>query len=269
LLLTIGAKLIIDCFQRWAIRDDLDLANELAIFFVSVTFFSTMTGGLFTLKNSRLPVKYFFAFAAGALIAVSFFDIFPEIINLIESNAVDPTLALGTVVFAFLFFHVIDRGITIHSLRSHPEGDSGKMTNGRIRAAGLSIHSFLDGVAIGTAFHIGFALGVLVGLAVVFHDFSDGLNTVTVMLRAGAKSRPALYWLLADAVTPLIGAASTFLFFLSDQILALLLAFFVGEFLFIGAADLLPEAHASGTSYRLVVATIVGVLLIFGVTRFV
>lgn len=223
---------------------------------------------MFTLRNSRLQVKYFFAFAAGALLGVSFFDIFPEIIALLESGAVDTTLALGTVVLAFLLFHVLDRSITIHSLRSHPDGDRGRMTNGRIRALGLSIHSFLDGVAIGTAFHIGFALGVLVGLAVVFHDFSDGLNTVTVMLRAGAKSRPAFYWLLTDAITPLIGAASTFLFFLSDTVLALLLAFFVGEFLFIGAADLLPEAHETGTSFRLVGATILGVLLIFGVTRF-
>lgn len=188
-------------------------------------------------------MQYFFAFAAGALLGVSFFDIFPEIIALLESGAVDTTVALGTVVVAFLFFHILDRSITIHSLRSHPEGDRGRMTNGRIRASGLSIHSFLDGVAIGTAFHIGLTLGVLVGLAVVFHDFSDGLNTVTVMLRAGAKSRPALYWLLTDAVTPVLGAASTFLFFLSDTVLALLLAFFVGEFLFIGAADLLQSAR--------------------------
>lgn len=214
-------------------------------------------------------MQYFFAFAAGALLGVSFFDIFPEIIALLESGAADTTVVLGTVVVAFLFFHILDRSITIHSLTSHPEGDRGRMTNGRIRASGLSIHSFLDGVAIGTAFHIGLTLGVLVGLAVVFHDFSDGLNTVTVMLRAGAKSRPAFYWLLADAVTPVVGAASTFLFFLSDTVLALLLAFFVGEFLFIGAADLLPEAHASGTSFRLVFATVLGVLLIFGVTRFV
>jgi zinc transporter ZupT len=245
------------------------LTNELVLLFVGVTFLSTLTGGLFTLRNSRLQVKYFFAFAAGALLGVSFFDIFPEIIALLESGAVDTTVALGTVVVAFLFFHILDRSITIHSLRSHPDGDRGRMTNGRIRASGLSIHSFLDGVAIGTAFHIGLTLGVLVGLAVVFHDFSDGLNTVTVMLRAGAKSRPAFYWLLTDSVTPVVGAASTFLFFLSDTALALLLAFFVGEFLFIGAADLLPEAHESGTSFRLVLATLLGVLLIFGVTRFV
>ena len=245
------------------------MTNELAVVFVAVTFVSTLTGGLFTLRNSRLQVKYFFAFAAGALLGVSFFDIFPEIISLLESGVVDTTVALGTIVIAFLFFHILDRSITIHSLRSHPDGDSGKMTNGRIRASGLSIHSFLDGVAIGTAFHIGLSLGILVGLAVVFHDFSDGLNTVTVMLRAGAKSRPTFYWLLTDAITPVLGAASTFLFFLSDTVLALLLSFFVGEFLFIGAADLLPEAHGSGTSFRLVVATILGVLLLFGVTRLV
>lgn len=245
------------------------MTGELALLFVVVTFFSTLTGGLFTLKNSRLQVKYFFAFAAGALLGVSFFDIFPEIIAILQSGVVDTTVVLGTIVVAFLFFHVLDRTITIHSIRSHPNDNGGKMTNGRIRAAGLSTHSFLDGVAIGTAFHLGFALGVLVGLAVVFHDFSDGLNTVTVMLRAGAKSGPAFYWLLTDAVTPMIGAASTFLFFLSDGVLAILLAFFVGEFLFIGAADLLPEAHERGTSFRLVLATVLGVSLIFGVTRFV
>lgn len=226
-------------------------------------------GGLFTLRNSRFPVKYFFAFAAGALLGVSFFDLFPEIIDLLKSTAVDTTAVLGTVVIAFLFFHVLDRTITIHSIGSHPDEKAGRMMNGRIRAAGLSVHSFLDGVAIGSAFHIGFSLGVLVGLAVVFHDFSDGLNTVTVMLRAGAKPRPALYWLLTDAVTPMIGAASTFLFFLNSEVLVFLLAFFVGEFLFIGAADLLPEAHESGTSLRLVLATVLGVLLIFVVTRFV
>ncbi len=245
------------------------MTSELALVFVAVTFFSTLAGGLFTLKNGRLQVKYFFAFAAGALLGVSFFDIFPEIIVLLQSAAADTTVVLGTIVVAFLFFHVLDRTITIHSIRSHPDGDTVKMTNGRIRAAGLCIHSFLDGVAIGTAFHIGFALGVLVGLAVVFHDFSDGLNTVTVMLRAGARTRPAFYWLLTDAITPMTGAASTLLFFLSDGVLAILLAFFVGEFLFIGAADLLPEAHERGTSFRLVFATILGVLLIFSVTRFI
>jgi ZIP family zinc transporter len=108
----------------------------------------------------------------------------------------------------------------------------------------------------------------VIGLAVIFHDFSDGLNTVTVMQRSGSSYKISLGWLLIDSLTPLIGALSTFLFTLGMGTIAMLLAFFVGEFLFIGMADMLPEAHSKGTSYKVVLASILGVLLIFIVTRF-
>src|SRR5713101_967826 len=244
-----------------------------ALFFVAVTFFSTLVGGVFTLKNSRIPVKYFFAFAAGALIGVSFFDIMPEVIDIISIEGVPTVTVMGSIVVAFLFFHILDRAIVIHAMsHGHPPagdpGDDPLLIGGMVRAGGLSIHSFLDGVAIGTAFHIGAQFGVAIGLAVIFHDFSDGLNTVTVMRRAGSTSKAAYLWLLLDALTPSLGAVATFLIFFSPSILAVVLAFFVGEFLYIGAADLLPEAHQRGTSLKLVLATIIGVSLIFGVTRF-
>ncbi len=245
----------------------------LAFFFVAVTFFSTLLGGVFTLRNTRIPVKYFFAFAAGALIGVSFFDIMPEVIDIIILDAVPTVTVMGSIVVAFLFFHVLDRTIVIHAM-SHghpPTGDPGQdplLVGGMVRAGGLSIHSFLDGVAIGTAFHIGAQFGLAIGLAVVFHDFSDGLNTVTVMRRAGSTNKAARLWLLLDALTPSLGAAATFLTSFSPGTLAIVLAFFVGEFLYIGAADLLPEAHQRGSSLRLVFATVIGVSLIFGVTRF-
>ncbi len=245
----------------------------LALFFVAVTFFSTLVGGIFTLKNTRIPVKYFFAFAAGALIGVSFFDIMPEVIDIISIEAVPTITVMVSIVVAFLFFHTLDRTIVIHAM-SHGHPPPGNLSQdpflvgGMVRAGGLSIHSFLDGVAIGTAFHIGAQFGLVIGLAVIFHDFSDGLNTVTVMLRAGSTNRAAYLWLLLDALTPALGVVATFLVFFSPTMLAILLAFFVGEFLYIGAADLLPEAHQRGTSLRLVLATIIGVSLIFGVTRF-
>src|SRR5437867_2493908 len=246
----------------------------LALFFVAVTFFSTLLGGLFTLKNTRISVKYFFAFAAGALIGVSFFDIMPEVIDIAATMVVSTVTLMGSIVVAFLFFHVLDRIIVIHAMsHGHPPlTDKGQDTplliGGIVRAGGLSIHSFLDGVAIGTSFHIGAQFGLVVGLAVIFHDFSDGLNTVTVMLRAGSTKRTAYSWLFLDALTPSVGVLATFFVSLSTGVLAIVLAFFVGEFLYIGAADLLPEAHQRGTSLRLVMATILGVLLIFGVTRF-
>src|SRR6266571_936557 len=245
-----------------------------SLFFVVVTFFSTLIGGIFTLKTTRIPVKYFFAFAAGALISVSFFDIMPEVIDIITTTSVPTVYVMGSIVLAFLFFHVLDRIIVIHSM-SHGHPPSNGVANdppvalgGMIRAGGLSVHSLLDGVAIGSAFQIGAQFGLVVGLAVIFHDFSDGLNTVTVMLRAGSTKRTAYSWLFLDALTPSVGVLATFFVSLSTGVLAIVLAFFIGEFLYIGAADLLPEAHQRGTSLRLVLATIIGVLLIFTVTRF-
>ena len=245
-----------------------------ALVFVVITFFSTTAGGLFTLKTTRIPVKYFFAFAAGALIGVSFFDIMPEVIVITTTTTIPIVAVMGSIVVAFLFFHILDRIIVIHAM-SHghpPRGDQNDdpplALGGMVRAGGLSIHSFLDGVAIGTAFHIGAQFGLVVGLAVIFHDFSDGLNTVTVMLRAGSTRKAAYSWLFLDALTPSLGVLATFIVTLSEGFLALVLAFFVGEFLYIGAADLLPEAHQGGTSLRLVLATVMGVLLIFGATRF-
>jgi len=104
-------------------------------------------------------------------------------------------------------------------------------------------------------------------LAVVFHDFSDGLNTVTVMLGSKKEKRAAFTWLLLDSITPMLGAITTFLLDIPIQIIGLILPFFVGEFLYLGAADLLPEAHRLGSSAKLVIATVLGISIIFIVTR--
>ena len=75
------------------------------------------------------------------------------------------------------------------------------------------------------------------------HDFSDGINTVTVVLKNRGHGLSALRWLAVDAVAPLLGVASTYFFTLADVTLGVLLAVFCGFFLYIGASDLLPESH--------------------------
>ncbi len=237
------------------------------ILFVVITFFSTMGGGIFTLRQSRFDIRFFFAFAAGTLLGISFFDLLPEAISISMENSLSLDVLMVVVVIAFLLFHILDRFVVLHALKEgHPE--HGLKSSGPIKAAGLSLHSFLDGVAIGAAFHVSFELGLVVALAVVFHDFSDGLNTVTVMLRSTKEKRAAFTWLLLDSITPMLGAITTFLLAIPIQIIALILPFFVGEFLYLGAADLLPEAHRHGSSAKLVIATVLGISIIFVVTRF-
>ena len=87
------------------------------------------------------------------------------------------------------------------------------------------------------------SVGLVVAAAVLAHDFSDGINTVTVVLKNRGRRIRALKWLLLDALAPLLGVVSTYFYSLSQAALGLVLALFCGFFLYIGAADLLPESH--------------------------
>ena len=133
-------------------------------------------------------------------------------------------------------------------------------------AAGLAFHSFLDGVAIGVGFQMSAAIGLLIALGIIAHDFSDGLNTVTVVLAHGNSRRNAVFWLIIDMLTPVLGAASTLMFDLRG-VLPFLLAFFAGSFLYIGASDLLPEAQEHDSPV-VGIATLLGMLAIYLITGF-
>lgn len=134
-------------------------------------------------------------------------------------------------------------------------------------ALALSAHSFFDGVGIGLAFQVNVAVGFAVALAVIAHDFSDGLNTVTLMLAHGNTPRRSLWLLALDATTPILGVASTYLFHLSEPELIVYLGVFTGFLIYIGASDILPEAHAEHPSRLTIALTVIGTVFIFLVTR--
>ena len=85
--------------------------------------------------------------------------------------------------------------------------------------------------------------GLLVFIAVVAHDFADGMNTVSFILSQSDNRQKALKWLAVDAIAPLIGAIVGASLSISEYALGHLLALYAGFFLFMGATDLLPEAH--------------------------
>lgn len=205
---------------------------------------------------------------AGVLVGVVFFDLMPEIFNLSVRNHFDPTPALIALVLAFLLIHIFQKLALIHSTHEEEYASHRHPTVGLINASGLSIHSFLDGVGIGLAFQVSPHVGFIVALAVIAHDFSDGLNTVAMMLSHKNTTKNAVVLLLVDATTPILGAASTLLFRIPDNFLLIYLGFFAGFLLYIGASDLLPEAHSQHSSYKMIGLTILGVLFIFFVTRF-
>jgi ZIP family zinc transporter len=109
--------------------------------------------------------------------------------------------------------------------------------------ASLIIHSTLDGLAIGLAFQAGAGIGLIVLLAVLAHDFADGMNVVTLAFDAAPGRGSAIGFLILDALAPVIGAALSLVISIPDVALGWLLAGFAGVFIAIGASHLLPESQ--------------------------
>lgn len=232
------------------------------------TFVSTTFGGLFALRH-REWLHYIMGFTAGVLVGLVAFDLLPEIFRLTGEQRLDSAIPMLALVFGFLAFHITEKLTLIHAnhaeeseLRNHPHV-------GVLSALALSGHSFLDGVGIGIGFKASVAVGVIVSIAVIGHDFTDGLNTVTLMLVNRNTRRRAFGLLMVDALAPVLGVVSTLVFAIPSHWLPVYLGFFAGFLLYIGAGDILPEAHSERSSRLTLALTVAGAAFAFAVTRVV
>jgi zinc transporter ZupT len=240
----------------------------IAIILSVCTFLSTLVGGL-TALHFKDYLHRFLGYTAGVLLGVVAFDLLPEIFKSIQENHVPTTYAMIALVCGFLVFHIVEKSILIHHSQEHEYEVHHHPNVGIASAIALSGHSFLDGVGIGLGFQAGTGIGIAVALAVIAHDFTDGLNTVNLMLVNKNRSQKALLFLVLDATASVLGALSTVLFHISGGPLTLYLGFFAGFLLYIGASEILPEAHSKHASYATIGLTVLGVAFIFVVTRFV
>jgi zinc transporter ZupT len=230
------------------------------------TFFSTLFGGLLAVRFKD-KLHLIMGFTAGVLLGVVSFDIFPEIIEQIKTYDFDPTGAMIALVVGFLLFHILEKAIVLHNAHEDEYADHKHPHVGVVAALALAAHSFMDGVGIGLGFQINPAVGLIVAIAVISHDFTDGMNTVALLLNHNNSTKKAKLFLLLDALTPIAGAISTLFFHVSPKFLVLYLGFFAGFLLYIGATDILPEAHSKHSSYKLIGLTVLGAVFIFVITR--
>lgn len=231
-----------------------------AIPLAGLTVLATWIGGQVGLRFSdRLPTLL--ALTGGVVVAVALLDVLPEGIE----GVGDIHLATALVAAGFLGFFLMERMLVLHDREEAVEKLSGERV-GALGAAGLSAHSFLDGLGIGLAFGVDSATGFLVFIAVISHDFADGLNTVSYVLRRSGNRRAAVKWLTIDALAPLVGAIVGSQIAISDHTLGYLLCAYCGIFLYIGATDLLPAAHAHASWVR-VALTVLGFAAIFAITQ--
>lgn len=229
------------------------------------TFIATLLGGLLALRF-RDKLHLILGFSAGAVIALAFFDLLPESISL-GSRFYSLSTITSISAAGFLVYLILDRAVFLHAHEPHESHENSSPERGILGASSLSFHSFLDGVAIGLAFQVSTAIGAVVAVAVLVHDFSDGINTVSIILKSKGKNAAAFKWLIVDALAPVVGAAATLFFSLPERDLSVILALFAGFFLYIGASDLIPESQHAHPKFMTTAMTLLGAGVLYAAIR--
>ncbi len=193
--------------------------------------------------SDRIQPRYIIAFAAGVLLAVAFFEILPEAD--LRSDAA--FLALG-----FMLFYILEKVVMIHAC-----GESECETHqiGPIAVAGMALDNVVDGAGIAVGYLTDAGLGLAITAAVVLHEIPQGMASAFIM--RDARWRPATMFLTLALAGLLYPAGALLAGLVPEPLHKKLLAFVAGDFIYVAAGDLLPEAHRR-FNWKVVGAVIAG-----------
>jgi len=212
------------------------------ILYSAIAGLSTLLGIALVIINEERVVRYSHyvnSFAAGLILGVAFFHLFPESLELSEN-------ALLYIFLGFLVFYLLENLMVLHSgSEIHFKGKRNPQhTKGMVMFSGLFFHSLLDGIIIGVGFEIDPKVGLLTSLGIIMHEVPEGVTSFSLLITSIARNT-ALKMSIAVALATPLGALISLAFIggLSESTVGLLLAMAGGSFLYIGASDLIPETH--------------------------
>ena len=237
--------------------------SDLLILVLVVTIGSLLSliGGIYLLygrwgthRIQRVAVP----FAAGALLAAAFLDLLPEAIA-----STDPSQVGLIVLLGFIAFFVLERSLGwFHHHHEDEKGGNKKATSSLI-IIGDTAHNFIDGLAIGAAFIVSPAVGIVTTIAVAAHELPQEIGDFGLLASKGMKKRTILWVNIASSFATLLGALIVYsLGDVLSNVEGVLLAATAGFFIYIAASDIIPTIHAEP---KRVVANMQTAVLLFGI----
>lgn len=210
------------------------------------------------------------ALATGGFLGGAFFHLLPESFESFDH----PEEASLYLALGFLMFFVLER--FLHWQHDHTTGlkDNGIKPFGTVNLVADMFHNFLDGLLIAAAFSYSTEIGIATSIAVFFHELPQEIGDFGVLIHAGFSRKKALLFNFLSACTAFIGAI--LVLFIGNTAMHLekyILAFAAGAFIYLAAADLIPELHAEKKANRSLVqfiALLMGMgflLLLSGLTH--
>ncbi len=239
---------------------------NLAIIFAAVTVIATTLGGFIALRASD-RFHLVLGLSAGLLLGLVGFDLLPEVFEMNKNTWLGVPAVSVAILAGFLTLHVVEGLFGSHEPAESDYGHDHEHHNiaGAVGALAMGGHVFLDGVGLGVAFQIDSKLGFAVFLAVLVHAFSDGLNTVSLMVKSGHWTSRSYALLGVDAVARIGGATFGTYLALSDSLMSIYLALFSGFLIYLATSHNLPEAHSRHSSRWTFGATFVGVIAMWAI----
>lgn len=221
----------------------------LLLYIIIFTFLGSvvsLVGGVLLLYKESFAKKishFLSAFAGGALLGTAFFDLLPEGM----ANGGQTNIFLWTLIGILLFF-LLERFIHHHD---SPRGEAGQSQNpGEKKTVvpliviGDTVHNFIDGVAMAGTFLISIPLGIVTSLAVAAHEIPQEIGDFGLMLHKGVERKKVLMINFYSALAAIAGAIITYLAKDSiEGLLPVVLGLTAGFFIYIAAANLIPEIH--------------------------
>ena len=234
---------------------------NLAIVFAAITVIATTLGGYIALRASD-RFHLVLGLSAGLLLGLVGFDLLPEVFEMNHNTFLGVPAVSVALLAGFLALHIVEGVFGSHEPAESDYGHDHEHHNiaGAIGALAMGGHVFLDGIGLGVAFQIDKKLGFAVFLAVLVHAFSDGLNTVSLMVKSGHWTSRSYALLGVDAIARIGGATFGTYLALSDSLMSIYLALFSGFLIYLATSHILPEAHSRHSSRWTFGATFVGVV---------
>ncbi|MFC2020830.1 ZIP family metal transporter [Chloroflexota bacterium] len=206
-----------------------------ATFIISLVAFV----GIFTfllkeewLKKAMLVLV---ALSSGALLGGAFLHLIPETVSELGAN-IDVFLYL---LIGFCLFFILEQ--FLYWRHQHDETHSIKPFTYLVLFSD-GVHNFIDGLVIAASFIVSYPVGIATTLAVALHEVPQELGDFGALVYGGFSKRRALAFNYISAITAMVGGViGYFLASVIQTSIVYLLPFAAGTFIYIAAADLIPE----------------------------
>lgn len=226
----------------------------------------------FLLKKriSQHTLIFLLSVSVGVLLATVFMDFLPEMLE----HGYHMETALY-ILLGFLVMFLLEKLIHCHHKKKCEDGQCGHShayNVAPINLVGDGVHNFIDGLVIAGSYAVNVTVGIAATISIIFHEIPQEIADFGVLLYSGLSKKKALIFNFLSATTAIVGAViGIFLASRMHGFSELMLPFAAGNFIYIAAANLVPQLHRhcgmKDTFYHML-AILLGIAIIAVVTLF-